>query len=788
MVEFEIDGKRVSAPEGAMIIEAADAAGIYIPRFCYHHKLSVVANCRMCLVEISTAHKALPACATPVTQDMKVFTQSEKALRAQRLVMEFLLINHPLDCPICDQGGECELQDLAMGFGNSHSCYDQPKRAVASEDIGPLIETEMTRCIHCTRCVRFGEEIAGLRELGVVFRGENSEIGTYVKHFVKSELSGNIIDLCPVGALTAKPSRYSERAWTLLEKPGIAPHDCVGSNIYINTRTQEYAPQQEVMRVNPRNNDAINECWISDRDRFSYEGLKHTDRIFKPRMKKNGHWIEVEWQYALMAVADRLQAIVQNQSPQQIAALVSPNSTVEDCFMMQKLMRALGSNNIDHRLRELDFSDQDSCPPFANLGIKIADVEKSDVILMIGSKVNAEQPLLGHRINKAFQAGATVMSISPIDDPMTFDVAHKMIDADIVSRLAEVAKALADDRGQSYKALALIQPSDTAKHIANALKAGQHSFVMMGNLAVQHPQAAMIRDLVRIIGELTDIIFGMVTEGANSSGAYLAGAVPHRGVAGEALSETGLTAKALLTTDPVRAYLLLNIEPEFDTAYPAQALKTLRDAGCVVCMTPFATKEMETYADFILPIAPFSETAGTFVNIEGTWQHFAAVSVPHGDAKPAWKVLRVLANFLQLDDFDYQTTHQIRKLVTNKIETMPEYQPVKSSLTKLAKTTSQLYRLAMPHGYRVDNLVRRASALQASIDAQARAVNVNSHTAQIFGVKDATKVLVTQGDQQKILPLVINESVADQVVMLAGALAETAGFGSAFSDIKLEPA
>ena len=785
MIEFEIDGNKVSAVEGSMIIEAADAAGIYIPRFCYHRKLSIVANCRMCLVEVSTARKPMPACATPVTQDMKVFTMSEMALQSQRDVMQFLLINHPLDCPICDQGGECELQDLAMGFGRSYSYYDQPKRAVASEDIGPLIETEMTRCIHCTRCVRFGEEIAGLRELGVTSRGEDSEIGTYVKHFLQSELSGNIIDLCPVGALTAKPSRYRERAWTLQERASIAPHDCVGSNIYINTRSQEYAPQHEVMRVTPREHEAINECWISDRDRFAYEGLYHTDRVLKPRMKKNGNWVEVDWKYALMAVADRLQAIIVDQSPDQIAALVSPNSTTEECYLLQKLMRALGSNNIDHRLHQRDFSDQHQAPNFVGLGITLSELETVKSVLLIGSMVRYQQPLVAHRINKAFQEGATVMAINPVDYQFTFGVTQKLISADLVVATAQVVKALADICGKSYPGLKDIKPSATAQAIAKRLQQSETSYVMLGDIAMQHPHAAYLRQLVGVLNELIGCKFGMTTAGANSAGAWLAGAVPHREAASKAIETPGLDAQSLLTSDSVRAYLLLNVEPEYDTAYPAAALQALQDAGCVVCMTAFSTPEMESYADFILPVAPFSETAGTFVNAEGVWRRFSAATVPHGEAKPAWKVLRVLANFLQLSGFDYDTSHQVYDELKECVGDMIiESRNDTVQLAAVPQLTTQYICLAVPHHYRIDGLVRRAKALQSCITAKEQAVLINQHTAAAMGIaENATQVLVTQDKQQITLPLIIDNTVADAVVVVPAALAETAGFGMAFGEV-----
>lgn len=770
MIEFEINGKKIQAPEGSMIIEAADAAGIYIPRFCYHRKLSIVANCRMCLVEVSNMRKPVPACATPITPDLKVFTMSEMALEAQRAVMGFLLINHPLDCPICDQGGECELQDLAIGFGRSYSYYNEEKRAVTNNNIGPLIQTEMTRCIHCTRCVRFGEEVAGLRELGVTFRGEHSEIGTYVTHFMQSELSGNIIDLCPVGALVSKPALYTERAWELTEHSGVAAHDCIGSNIYINTRGYEYTKERTVMRVVPRDAQTINECWISDRDRFSYEGLNHTDRVLKPRMKKNGQWVDVEWEYALMAIADRLQAILHHQSPDQIAALVSPNSTIEECFLMQKTLRALGSNHIDHRLRELDFSDQDRAPVFADLGMPIADIEKLNAVLLIGSMVRYEQPLLAHRINKAYQEaeGALVMVVNPVDYQFTFGITHKLIDADIIRRTAEIAKALADMSGKTYSALNDIHVSEDALKIATILKERDNSYVMLGNFSMQHPQASRLRELARVIGELSHSKVGFVTDGANGAGAWLAGAVPHLGVAGAVLEgEAGLDAKSLLMTHPKRAYLLLNIEPEFDTGYPEAALTALKKAGCVVSMTAFSTDAMNDYADFILPVTPFSETSGTFVNAEGTWQSFRAVSVPHGESRPAWKVIHALANIMQLEGFNYESPVAICSEVKQWVDNKSSGVNYPNDILEVPAKRAELVFVAMPHHYRTDPLVRRAPALQACLSDADRAVCMNCKTAESLSVQNETIVsVIASGGAEITLPLIINEAIADGVVVL----------------------
>jgi NADH-quinone oxidoreductase subunit G len=788
MVELEIDGKKVTAAEGDTIIEAADVAGIYIPRFCYHKKLSIAANCRMCLVEVEKVGKPLPACATPVTQEMKVFTQSKKALAAQRAVMEFLLINHPLDCPICDQGGVCELQDLAMGYGTSYSYYEQTKRSVFKEDLGPLIATGMTRCIHCTRCVRFGEEIAGLRELGATGRGEDMQIGTYVKHFIKSEMSGNVIDICPVGALTSKPFEYSGRGWELQEHKSIAVHDCVGSNIYIHTRGHQLRPERDVMKVVPRDNEDVNENWISDRDRFSYEGLKHSDRILKPKIKQNGRWVEAEWERTLVEIADKTRGIVQQHGAEQIAALVSPNSTVEELYCLQKLMRALGSNNIDHRIRQQDFTDQDQAPAFPSCGVNIAEIEHLSSILLVGSNVRFEQPLISHRINKAAQDDdAHVMAINPIDYRFVYPLTAKIISADMILSLAEVAKAIADQQQKNIAELNNISPSESAKIIADNLISRDNAAIFLGAVAINHPQASVIRSLVRLIGELSGAAIGVLTEGANSAGAWLAGAVPHREAAYQAAANPGLTAKELLTDQPVKVYYLLNLEPAMDCAYAAKALKTLDQASMVVCLTPFVSSEMQQYADFILPITSLGETSGTFVNTEGKWQSFAAASVPHGAAKPAWKILRVLANLMQLDGFNYVAEHEVLNEIQVLVDGMPEYQAPQINLA-LPQHNNELMRIGTWPIYRGDNLVRRAKALQATqfvVEPEINTIKINQKTAQQLQLQHGEAVTATQGESRVTLPLVIDNSLADNVVLLPSGLKETTGFGEAFAAIKL---
>ena len=667
MIEFELDGKKLSVPQGTTIIEAADEAGVYIPRFCYHKKLSVAANCRMCLVEVEKAPKALPACATPITPNMNVKTKTDMALRAQRDVMEFLLINHPLDCPICDQGGECELQDLSMGFGNAKSEYNESKRAVCSQDIGPLIETEMTRCIQCTRCVRFGEEVAGIREMGVVNRGEKEEIGTYVQHFLQSEMSGNIIDICPVGALTNKPARYSLRGWEVKENASISPQDCVGTNLYLHSRHDTETPEKTVFRAVPRENESINETWMSDRDRFCVEGLYHAERIYKPLMKKHGEWVEVDWQYALDAIAHLTSHIKKESGADQIAGIAGYSSTVEEYYLFQKLIRELGSPHVDHRIRESDFRDQTRRPLFPQLNTKIADIEQCDTILLVGSNIRFEQPINSTRIFKAQQDGLQVMAVNSEIYQFVFPLAEKMIDENIVQSLAEIVKALADTKQEKIAGLENIKPSDHAKKIAEKLLASKNAALFLGAIAAHHPQASVIRDLAHHVAHLTGASAGLLTDGANSAGAWIAGCIPHRATASAAVQATGKDAKALLTTDPVSAYFILDAELENDSLYSKEALENLSNAKLVVCFNTFATEKMREYADFILPITPFSENEGTYVNVNGEWQSFTSVGVPHGQSRPAWKIMRVLANRMNLSGFSYETVNQIRDEVKAQI-------------------------------------------------------------------------------------------------------------------------
>ncbi len=705
MLNIEIDGQKYQAEQGSMIIEIADQNGISIPRFCYHKKLSVAANCRMCLVDVEKAPKAVPACATPVTEGMIVRTKSPKALDAQKAVMEFLLINHPLDCTICDQGGECELQDLSVGYGKDVSKFVEGKRVVKDKDIGPLIATEMTRCIHCTRCVRFGTEIAGIREMGATGRGEHMEIGTFIAKSVDSEVSGNVIDLCPVGALTAKPSRFNARAWELQARPAVAAHDCLGSNIDIHVR------RNQVIRVVPRENESINEVWISDRDRFSYEALQQSSRLTQPRIKRDGKWQDASWSEALEIVATKLQ-----HYGAQTAALASPNNTTEELYLLQKLLRGLGSDSIDTRLRQRDFSADLSAPLYPSLGMPIADLETRDVTLLVGSNLRKEQPVAALRLRKSTRHGA-VISVSPRDYDHNFKCAEELVGSDWVQQLAGIAKALLSAGASSANdvgtLLQNVVVSEQQKRAADLLLKGEQKAVIVGAAALDHPQGATILALAQLVAQLSAASFGTLTHGANTAGAYLAGALPHRREAGHASATIGKNAQQILTQG-AKAMLLLDVEPEFDSSAGSSAKTALQNAEFVVALTPWADHSASEYADVLLPIAAFGETSGTYVNVEGTFQSFAAAVSAQGEARPAWKVLRVLGNLSNQSGFDYHSSEDVLK----ELELALDHAANVNSAIKMPNNLTVDGFQGEVGLYQVDALVRRAKSLQQTVDAQ----------------------------------------------------------------------
>ncbi|MFZ7318576.1 NADH-quinone oxidoreductase subunit NuoG [Comamonas jiangduensis] len=698
MVEIELDGKKVEATPGSMIMHAAEKAGTYIPHFCYHKKLSIAANCRMCLVEVEKAPKPLPACATPVTQGMIVRTKSDKAIKAQQSVMEFLLINHPLDCPICDQGGECQLQDLAVGYGGTSSRYEEEKRVVAHKDVGPLISMEeMSRCIHCTRCVRFGQEVAGVMELGMVNRGEHSEITTVLGDTVDSELSGNMIDLCPVGALTSKPFRYSARTWELSRRKSVSPHDSTGANLIVQVKNHK------VMRVVPFENEAINECWIADRDRFSYEALNSDERLTQPMIKQGGEWKTVDWQTALEYVANGLKQIKEQHGANSIGALVSPHSTLEELFLTGQLLRGIGSDNIDWRLRNTQFNVDEGV---RWLGTSVASLSELQTVLVVGSNLRKDHPLFAQRIRQATKKGAQVFALNSKVYDWAMPVTASVVAAqDWAQALADVAAAVAAAKG--VQAPLAGQANAEAQAIAQALMAGERKAVLLGNAAAHHAQAAELLALANWIAEQTGATVGYLTEAANTVGAQWVKAQPQTG---------GLNA-AQMIAGGLKAAILLSNEPAFDTAAGQQALQGLNKSEMVVTLSPF--KANMEISDVLLPIAPFTETSGTFVNAEGRVQSFHAVVKPLAETRPAWKVLRVLANLLGVQGVDYESSQDV---LTTAIGAGTNEVPanVLSNATKVAAqiTGEAVAEPAVASIYQLDSIVRRATSLQLTADAR----------------------------------------------------------------------
>jgi len=763
MLNIEIDGKQLTVEPGTSIIDAADAAGIYIPRFCYHKKLSVAANCRMCLVQVEKAPKPLPACSTPVTDGMKVMTRSETAIKAQKAVMEFLLINHPLDCPICDQGGECELQDLAVGYGAGASRYTEEKRVVFNKNIGPLITTDMTRCINCTRCVRFGQEIGGMMEMGQIGRGEHAEITTFIERSIDSELSGNIIDLCPVGALTSKPFRYSARAWELTSRPSVSPHDGLGANLTVQTRNNR------VMRVLPRDNEDINECWLSDKDRFAYEGLNSADRLQRPMIKRDGVWHECDWPVALEFIATQLKRIRDEQGEEQIAALASPHATLEELYLLQKLLRGIGSDNIDHRLRQSDFSADAGLQGASWLGMNIADLGRLNSVLVVGSTLRADHPLIALRLRQAVKRGAQLNLINPVDDDLLCPVANKAIVAPdaMVHALDQVRRALA---GESADA--------PAQAIAASLKDGERKAVLLGNLAQHHPRYAEMHALAQQVAELAGAQLGFLGEAANSVGAYLAGALPTAG---------GMNAVQMLD-DPRRAYILLGVEAELDSYNPTRTLAALQAAQLVVSLCAYQGKAPD-YAHVLLPVAPFTETSGTFVNTEGRAQSFNAVVRPLGETRPAWKVLRVLGNLMELAGFDYDSSEQVQaEALAGDIGAKLNNRLKAPVAGTAGRSVHGLQRIGEVPVYHADAIVRRAAALQKTAAAAIPAAWMSAETLAKAGVAEGMDVAVRQGGEGAILKAMRDDRLPAGCVRVAAGHPATAMLGGLLDEIVVERA
>ena len=787
-VTIEVNGQSYEAHKGQMLIEVTDANNVYIPRFCYHKKLSVAANCRMCLVEVEKAPKPLPACATPVADGMKVFTRSQLALDAQKSVMEFLLINHPLDCPICDQGGECELQDLAMGYGRDVSRYNEGKRVVKDKDIGPLVRTEMTRCIHCTRCVRFGEEIAGLRELGATGRGEDMEIGTYVEKTMASELSGNVIDLCPVGALTNKPFRYSARTWEMVQRPSIASHDSVGSNLYFHVKGQI------VKRIVPAENEAVNEVWLADRDRYSHFGLNSSERLQVPMIKQHGEWHEVDWEVALEQAHDRLQSVLDRDGPDALAGLIAPWATFEEQHLFQKLLRGLGTQHIDHRLHQHDFRDDDDAPMFPGLGQPITNLEQLDAALLIGAYPRKEQPLINHRLRKAALGDARVMAINPIDYDLNFELAERCIVApsQMVTTLAGVAAALLEQQPAANNALQQlvsgVSVSDAQRRMADELRQATNKTILLGVQASAHPEFSVLRALAGELAELTGAIFGYLPEAANSTGAWLAGAVPHRTVLGEPVSASGLNARTMFE-QPRRAYCLFGLEPERDCWNGHDVIQSLEQADCVIAFSAYLTETLQNHADVILPLGLYAETAGSYINAEGRLQSFNGAVAAPGMARPGWKILRVLGNLFDLDDFDYNNAEEVRVELEDGLTRLTTNHDNKGWQlpSVLPRSAAQpIERVTFVPTNSLDPLVRHAEPLQQTFDVADGYAHVHPDTAARLGLAAGGRVRIRNGSGDAELPVAIDASLAMDCVLIHATHPDAFELGGWFGQLELQ--
>jgi NADH-quinone oxidoreductase subunit G len=754
MAKLEIDGKAVEVRDGAMVMEATNALGIYVPHFCYHKKLTIAANCRMCLVEVEKAPKPLPACATPVSEGMKVWTHSAKAVAAQKGVMEFLLINHPLDCPICDQGGECQLQDLAVGYGGSESRFDEMKRVVPNKNLGPLISTDMTRCIHCTRCVRFGQEIAGVMELGMAGRGEHSEIMPFVARTVDSELSGNMIDVCPVGALTSKPFRYTARTWELTRRKSVSPHCSLGANLVLQVKGNR------VMRVVPLENEAVNECWLSDKDRYSYEALNSEQRLVRPLVKRDGQWQETDWQGALAHVAQRLKAIAAAHGPAAIGALATPHQTLEELHLLAVLMRGLGSENIDHRLRQRDFRLDAARRGALWLGLPVAAIGAADSVLVIGSVLRKDHPLIAQRLRQSTKKGARLHLLNPLAQDAMMPIASETVVQPSVLplQLAAIVKAVAAGVGNAgaglpgdlVQALQPVNVDVAAQRVADDLLRSERALIWLGNLAEQHPRLAELERLAQALAAmLPGARFGFLGMGANSVGATLARAFPGPG---------GLDARAMIET-PRKAYVLLGAEPELDCADGAAALAAMKAAEFVVALSPFEHRALD-YAEVILPVAPFSETAGTFISAEGRAQSFTGVVKPLGDTRPAWKVLRVLGNLLGLPGFDQESAEAVR--TPYALQGLPvdccdnALDAARAAAVTFTATAAAavagIERVAPVRIHDADALVRRAPSLQKTQDAAAVQVGLSAQLWAQHGFNIGDRLRLRHATQPSPLP------------------------------------
>ena len=777
MATIEIDGKPFEVENGKMIIEVADEAGIHIPRFCYHKKLSVAANCRMCLVEIENSKKTVPACATPISQGMKVYTQSAAALKSQKIIMDFLLINHPLDCPICDQGGECELQDVSMGFGSDHSDFSETKRAVDDKSLGSLISTEMTRCIHCTRCVRFGEEIAGLREMGAPFRGEDVKIGTYIETSIRSEVSGNIIDLCPVGALTSKPFRYKARSWELMQNLGIAPHDCLGSNLYVHTR------RGELLRVIPKECESINETWLSDRDRFAYAGNYAKNRLAHPMVKQNGKWKTVDWSAALNLATSRLGEVLAHHGPKSVAALSSPSATTEEFYILQKWMRALKVKNIDFRLRQNDFSlDKQHLGPIQN-SCKYSEIESASNIMLLGTHIQREVPLAATRIRKAYLNGTKVATLNLANYRMPFEV-DTSIEVQPFAFLTELASIIAalkiktQDMPDSIKSLIkAVTVNSKHKRIAQMLEQ-EAAVIVTGLIFEDHPEYANLRACLTWLTQNSHIKWVHLSEGANSNGAWGSGFVP------VTAQHSGLNASQAISKQ-LKAYILHGVEPSQDFANPVLAKKAMHEAELVIALSSYKTDDLLEHADIILPMASFAESSGTFVNVDGNWQSFEGCAKPYEQARPAWKIYRVMANLSHCEGFDYSSSqdilNELKAYNNNDYARDIDYSNLHLDLVETHQDIIKVHETSL---YANNMQVRASLPLQESAGSDKECIKVNPILAQ--RLKLGENVIVSQGKNKITLPVELDERLHEQVVVIPSVGEHWNNLGGNFEKVSLQ--
>lgn len=778
MINIEIDGKAVEVKEGSTVMDAATQLGVYVPHFCYHKKLSIAANCRMCLVEVEKAPKPLPACATPATEGMKVSTRSQQAKTAQKGVMEFLLINHPLDCPICDQGGECQLQDLAVGYGGSESRYKEAKRVVPEKELGPLISAaEMSRCIHCTRCVRFGQEVAGVMELGMAGRGEHSEIMSFVGSSVDSELSGNMIDVCPVGALTSKPFRYSARTWELARRKTVGAHDSLGSNLVAQVKGDR------VVRVVPLENEKINECWISDRDRFSYEGLSSNERLEKPMVKTDGQWREVDWASALEAVKAGLENTVNAHGPEALAGIVSPQATTEEVFMLKQLLKAFGSSKLDHRLRQLNQEDLPN-RKIPWLGVNISELDRVDRFLIVGSNLRKESPLLAHRVRRANkERGAEVSVINSIDTDLLLAIKSKRIvnPSQISVELGRILVAVLNAKNLSVpNYLSGIESDAESDATAQSLLSGERKLILLGSFSLQQESRPTIEKLAMALATQTGATVGFILEGANSMGAELVSLQDDAASSGSALQ-----GKA-------GAFILLHAEPELDCARPKVALDTMKAADFVVALSPYKHRAVE-YADVLLPISPFTETGGIFFNMEGRQQKFGPVAKPLGDTRPAWKVLRALGSICEKPNFDYQTLEDVRRDIPGIKDGIASDLLLQESDYRddfevtLSQNVGGIERVAEVPMYSGDSVVRRASALQSTREARAPIIQISAAMQSSLNLPNDGVITVKQNGAEITAPFSVTPDLPESAIRIPLATSDTISLDNGTGFVEIGP-